>query len=420
MPIMRHGRSRAGLSVLLAVCATVALAVFGPSRAHGQQATSAEDESNSTPYARMADRPPRYEGPDRDAEKDIRGKEINIGLLVPLTGSQAEAGRALQLAAELAVEEANQPRRNSAGPAGGFGGRAFRLLTRDTSGPWGRASGEVVKLIYADQVVALLTSMEGATAHLAEQVATKAGVPVLSLAPDTTTTQINLPWIFRCVPSDRAEATVLAKELFVERGYTKVALVMQDYREGRLGGSAFRAATPDPNRLVTFLLPQEPVASDFDYLLERIRQEQVEALVLWTRPAEASRFVELLRQAGSELEIYLSVEAAQPPFLAALGTQARGLHVIAPAASSDSGSDGESFPVRYKERGGELPSPAATATFDCVRLLVSAVNDTGPNRARIQDYLATSPRNSETIGQVAFDPQGNLKSPWTVRPLPAE
>jgi ABC-type branched-subunit amino acid transport system substrate-binding protein len=385
--------------------------VFQPTYS-GSQAVPAGEESSSTPYARMADRAPRYEGPDREAEKDIREEEIKIGLLVPLTGSQAAAGRALQLAAELAIEEANQQENSS--------GRGFRLLTRDTNGSWGRASGEVVNLIYADKVVALLTSMEGATAHLTEQVATKAAVPVLSLAPDTTTTQINLPWIFRCVPSEREEAALLAKEVYAERGYKKVALVMQDYREGRLGGSAFRAAVPELDRLMTILLPQEPAASDFDHLLEKLLQERIEALVLWTKPAEAGRLVSLLRESGADTEIYLSVEAAQAPFFAAVGKKVEGVHVIAPAASLEPGLGSESFAARYEARSGEPANPAAAATFDCVRLLVGAANEVGPNRARIQDYLAAGLHNSEEAGQVAFDPQGNLKNPWTVRPLPGE
>jgi branched-chain amino acid transport system substrate-binding protein len=399
--------TRAQLALQILLWGTLGLLAFCPRAASAQSSPSPAQQPSSSPYARIADQPPQYRGPDRGAEEDINTEVVSFGLLVPLEGPQGEAGRALQLAAEIALEEANRE--------GGYRGRHFALQTRSTSVPWGKASGEVVRLIYSDQVVALVTSMEGATAHLAEQVANKAGAPVLSLAPDPTTTEINLPWIFRFVPSDREQAEALAEELYGRRGFTKVALVAQDNRDARLGAAAFRAAAPEPGAVVALPLAEKPAAADVGLLLGRFKQERVQALVLWAEPAAAGRVVRQLRESGSELEVYLSVAAAQPPFLTACGG-CGGVHVIAPASEAPAPGS-ESFVATYTARSGRAPTAAASATFGCIRLLARAVKAVGPNRARVRDYLAASPHDSDGAGQVAFDSEGNLKSRWRVRAL---
>lgn len=407
MPIVHPSRHKGYVRFLILCWIAVALAAFGLEGAALPPVISSDEPSTPLPYARIAERPSRYEGPGREREKDIDSEEIKIGLLVPLEGSQAKAGRALQLAAELAIEEVNGQAK--------YRGRPFRLQTRSTSGPWGRASSEVVRFIYADQVVALVTSTEGATAHLAEQVANKAGVPVLSLAPESTTTEINLPWIFRCVPSDNTQAEALARDIYAQRRFSKVAVVFQENRDGRLGARAFRQVAQDRPGLLMLPLPREPVASDFDRLLERVRGEGVQALVLWAEATAAGRVVRHLRQSGSRVEIYLSVGAAQQPFFALSGEYARGVHVMAPFESTKDAAARDSFAAKYKARTGSAPSPAAVATFDCVRLLAQAVNAVGPNRARLRDYLAGSrPYSGEAEG-IAFDAEGNLKRHWTVQ-----
>src|SRR5208337_1344120 len=146
------------------------------------------------PYAVIPRDAVNYSGPGRDASHDLPGLEIKIGFLAPLTGPHPDEGKALLQAAQLAIED------EAASPLPK--GRRLSIVPRDQSGPWGRASNEVVHLVYEDQAVAIVTSLDGGSAHLAEQVGNKVGIPVVTLSSDPTTTQINLPWIFRLGPTD--------------------------------------------------------------------------------------------------------------------------------------------------------------------------------------------------------------------------
>ena len=109
-------------------------------------------------------------------------------------------------------------------------------------GPGDAASNEVVHLVYEDQAVAIVTSLDGGSAHLAEQVGNKVGIPVVTLSTDPTTTQINLPWIFRLGPTDTQQARAFARDIYIARKLKQVVLVTENGHDGRVGGEEFQKA----------------------------------------------------------------------------------------------------------------------------------------------------------------------------------
>ncbi len=75
------------------------------------------------------------------------------------------------------------------------GGR-YELAPVASDVPWGRASNELVKLLYQDATIGLVCTDRN-SAHLAEQLAVKAFLPVIALSSDRSLTALNIPWIFR-------------------------------------------------------------------------------------------------------------------------------------------------------------------------------------------------------------------------------
>lgn len=74
--------------------------------------------------------------------------------------------------------------------------------------PWGKASSQLVQLIYRDHALAIIATGRD-NSHLAQQLAVKAFVPVLALSADRTLNNVNIPWLFR-LPADTAPADALA------------------------------------------------------------------------------------------------------------------------------------------------------------------------------------------------------------------
>ena len=72
----------------------------------------------------------------------------------------------------------------------------YRVTGISSDVPWGKASAELVKLIYEDHVLAIVATDRNA-AHLAEQLGVKAFVPVIAISADRDLTAVNIPWVFR-------------------------------------------------------------------------------------------------------------------------------------------------------------------------------------------------------------------------------
>ena len=350
-------------------------------------------QTPAQPYAVIPRDAVNYAGPGRDASYDLEGTEIKIGLLAPLTGSEAKDGKALLQAAQMAVED------DAAIPLPQ--GRRLRIVPRDQSGPWGRASSEIVHLVYEDRAVAILTSLDGASAHLAEQVANKAGIPILTLSSDPTTTEINLPWIFRLGPTDTEQARAFAQDIYRARRLERVVLLAEIDHDGRVGGEEFQKAARALNAPPGIQLAISPAEPSPDSVLTQIMAQSPEALVFWTGHETASELIPRIRRALPSLPIYLCREAA--PELASADLQNIWIAGGRPADRAPS----EEFQSRYRARTGTAPSAAAAQAYDAVRILAIALRRTGPNRARLRDALAGLSAYSGASGVIAFDHAGN-------------
>jgi len=82
---------------------------------------------------------------------------------------------------------------------------------------WGKASDELVKAVYDQKVVAVV-ALDRSSAHLAEQIAVKAFLPVIAISSDRSLTSTNIPWIFRLPDTTPVQEALRCLIEAVERG----------------------------------------------------------------------------------------------------------------------------------------------------------------------------------------------------------
>ena len=394
LPFDLFFRSKAAIPLLVLICLSLL-----PALGLAQQ----------KPYASISRDAVGYNGPGRDAAHDLPGPEIRLGLLAPLAGPRQAEGQELRRAAEMAIEEENA--------ASLPGGLRLALAVRDETGPWGRASSEIVHLVFDDQALALITSTDGGAAHLAEQVANKIGVPILTLSSDTTTTEINLPWLFRMGPTDAVQARAFARDIYQNQKLQRVALLTQDDHDGRAGGEEFEKAArklnaAGPQRIV--VEPEKLAGDEF-----RKTVEGVQAVVVWTDAPTANLLVARLREDLPNIPLYLSRKAAQgdwsnssQPHCRACASEDPGVWTTqAPEAQS---TPHEAFAERYRQRFGVAPGIGAAQAYDAVRIAAQSLRQSGPNRARLRDALAGITSFRGASGAISFDHAGNDTSQVTL------
>ncbi len=72
----------------------------------------------------------------------------------------------------------------------------YSLVPIRSDRSWGAASTELVQAVYDRRVLGII-ALDRASSHLAEQIGTKAFVPVIAISSDRMLTSTNIPWIFR-------------------------------------------------------------------------------------------------------------------------------------------------------------------------------------------------------------------------------
>ncbi len=145
------------------------------------------DAASQAPYARVGEDGVRYAGPRRP---DLPGGPVRVVLFGPkakLVGESAAVQK--QLAAGKASE------------------RAWELLPVASDQNWGAAATQLVHALWDEHALAIV-ALDRDAAHLSEQLALKAFVPVIALSDDKALTSTNVPWIFR-LPGGTAPAAAL-------------------------------------------------------------------------------------------------------------------------------------------------------------------------------------------------------------------
>ncbi len=139
-----------------------------------------------------------------------QAREIKIGVLYPLTGGAAAAGRELKAGAELAAEIANKAMpeidMTMAKNAGikSLGGATIKLIIKDHEGNPTLGADLAKKLILDDKVDGILGCYYSSVTKTVSAVAEQYGIPMIngtSTSPGLTTR--GFKWFWRTTPHDK-------------------------------------------------------------------------------------------------------------------------------------------------------------------------------------------------------------------------
>ncbi|MEX1348772.1 MAG: ABC transporter substrate-binding protein, partial [Desulfobacterales bacterium] len=136
-------------------------------------------------------------------------KEIKIGVIYPLTGGAAAAGRELRAGVELAVEIANNAMADinmtMAKAAGitSMGGAKIELIFKDHEGNPTLGADLAKKLILDDKVDGLLGCYHSSVTKTVSAVAEQYGVPMINgSSTSPALTKRGFKWFWRTTPHD--------------------------------------------------------------------------------------------------------------------------------------------------------------------------------------------------------------------------
>lgn len=355
-----------------------------------------------------------YAGPGRETPPPTDLAQIEIGWFGPSDPDDETAGL-MWLAAKMAVDEANRDAGDHDLP--------FVWAPAWSSNPWAAGVTQLARLVYDDGIWAVLGAPDGASAHLAAQIAVKTRLPFVSpVSTDKTTNLANVPWVFSCAPGDDALARAMADWMIAQKGLDRWAVVTCTDHDSRAFSqellTAMALASRDPARSATATAPFPerhlwilPGETDFRKQVGDLSAVQPAAIVLIAGPADAARLLVAIRQAGVPSTVLADARAGRRAFAERAGPSAEG--VVLPLLWHEQAASRQSceFAERFRSRFQRCPDYAAAHTYDAARLLLASIRQAGLNRAKIRDALRAAVPWAGVTGIISWDPLGQNRRP---------
>jgi branched-chain amino acid transport system substrate-binding protein len=389
----------------------------------------AGEPTDLSPFAKFASpydvnyvHPNIYSGAGRDIPDPKDVTEVRIGFFGPIEHNpELVFGQRMLNGAQMAVDEANA--------RGGYGGKPYKLMLHNDydnwqaktvygddrpTDPaiWGSASNEVVKMVYDDQDWAIFGSISSESTHIALRVALRAEIPIVnSASTDPTIPETYIPWYFTDLQDDRVQDLTLARHIYSELGFKRVAILRVNNRYGRFGVPKFRDAARRLGRPVVIEQKFLPGDSDFSKQLKVIQSSRVDAIVLWADEIPAAQILKQMRALGMKQRVFGGYRTLGPELLAEAGPAAEGFEAVFPYDPTRRDPSWLDFNRRFEARFHEKPDQFASLAFDAMNALLDSICKAGLNRARIHDALAGIEQYEGVTGRMIFDPNQKNVAP---------
>lgn len=324
---------------------------------------------------------------------------IEVGVLVPLTGSLRVWGVNSERGIRLAAERING--------AGGIDGRPIQLLVQDSECTPETAVAALRRWIEGSGVSAVLGAICSSDVLAMAPVAEKAEVVVLSTGASNPAISEAGAFVFRNWPSDRVQGHLTA-DYAIAQGFEEVAILYVDNAYGRGLEEMFTERFREHGGALA-AAPESYAEGDAEFRgqLERILAAGADALYL---PAYTKEFPAILSQArelGLDLPIIASETFDDPDTIELSGAAAEGVVFPSPGAIDRSTPRGREFVEAFEMAYGEPPGITSDTAFDAMNMVAEALSSGARTGPEIRDFLNGLEGYEGVAGPVAFDTNGD-------------
>jgi branched-chain amino acid transport system substrate-binding protein len=298
--------------------------------------------------------------------EDSSGDTIRIGVLVPLSGTNAEFGNNMLNAYKLAVSEINA--------AGGVLGKQLVLVEADDGADPGIAVLAADRIISSNVDFVVGGYASGATIPTLQQFHDAGLLMLISAANSTQITAQGLPHFM--INSPGSHAVVSLADLCRYLGVTSAALIHQGCSYSQDLADLSAAELPRHGIDIATVEVMAAGTPDVSAIVTNIRNSGADFVYWCGYPADGSNVIRQLRQGGFEGYIAVGDGSASIELIEFSGEAGEGVYVTSPPFV-EFAQGGEKFVADYIAMFGDSPGTYDTLCYDTIYLLKAAIEKAG-------------------------------------------
>jgi branched-chain amino acid transport system substrate-binding protein len=330
-------------------------------------------------------------------------KTVNVGVILPLSGANAQFGINSRQGIELVADEIN-----AAGGLKGLGGAKINLVIADSTSTPNNAATVAQRLIAENECCAILGAFASSLTLAISEVTERRGVPLITMSYSDQLTGRGFKNVFQVTPKGsvigRAQFNFAAELSGGTSKVNKVAILFEDTAFGTSTAAGLRAAAKDANVEIVMDEAYPLGITDVTPLVNKLRASKAQIVFPVSYLNDSLLIVRALRQQKINIPIVGgSAGYVIPDFAKALGDYADGVLSI---CSANYDLDTVST-ERYRKRFNAFMVHEAVEHAVSLDVLIQSIN--AAKSAKTEDITRTLRSMTFTEGWAKTMTNGKIK-----------
>ncbi|EKD24227.1 MAG: hypothetical protein ACD_81C00076G0005 [uncultured bacterium] len=294
--------------------------------------------------------------------KSTKGGTIDVGAIVPFTGSSAVVGELIKNGLEIAAEEINSK--------GGVNGKVIKLMFEDNQTKTEVGLSAFMKLKDINKVKYVITSVSGVALAISP-VANENKIVQMDVVAATPKYSTPDDFTFRTGVSSYFFAREMAK-LMIDRNIKDAGILFVNTEYGQGFKDVFQNEYTERGGVISVAEGYGQEDKDFRTQLTKIKSRNPEALLLVSLQKEASTILKQMGELKMDTPIYSDVYAMEQESNLKLAENLK-IYYFKPTVDYISSDAATTFENAYKNKYGKEPDFIAAQAYDGINLLVAAI-----------------------------------------------
>lgn len=338
--------------------------------------------------------------------------KLQVGAILPLSGTMGSLGRQVLSGAELAIDDFI-----AANPS--FAGQVF-LHTEDDQAMANKAEEAVKKLNQTHRVNVYFGSLTGpATMAIAREAATL-NRPMLS--PVATDNLIGLQgtMVYRTCSVDRYQGITLARFALEKLKKSRAAILVNRLSQySKSIAEGFSKAYQRHKGQIVATEEYEPGTTDFYKLMRQVRKHKPEVVVVPTYYQEAAAIITAAKKAGLRA-VYLGPDGWDSPQMPTLLPKSglSKLYYATPFSEAVRDPQVTNFVTNFQKKHGSTPSLFAAHGYDGMMVILDSFKRAKGNLAKpLSAAMGNTKGLNGVMGSMLMSRQRNIIKPFALMSL---
>ncbi len=317
-------------------------------------------------------------------------EKFKIGLIAPLSGSQAIYGQWAQKGVSFALEKLDN----------------IEVVYEDSQCDPKAGLSAFNKLVDVDGVKAIISNDCSSPTLAYAPIANQKGILLLASASVAPALADVGDYVFRIRYTAEDDGAALAKLAHV-KNWKKAAILRQETDAGVAYANEFEKRF---SGTITIVAKESyPLsATDFRTQLTKIKASDPDVLLVFTQGDLGSGILKQIRELGINASLMSSGTNFPPKVIEAAGNTAEGLYATFPIFEIGSYDAAEAFKKVYQSRFNESPSYFVATSYDAVNMLSKAALNCNNDVNCMQKSIAQTKNYAGVSSSITFDTRGEL------------